>query len=131
MHLFDYSHIDHKLLLSARAGLVAIKRLIRHLAQLPQVLDPLFPVKSGFSDSTVALGYFGLLSPGNIHFDCVEAMHKDAGFVQALGGALPSSPTLRQRIEQRVSDWLPGAASTLGRSGCIYGTQRVVEHGCR
>lgn len=93
-------------LLSARVGLVAVNRLIRHHAQLPQVLDPLFPVKSGFSDSTVALSYIGLLSQGITHFDGVESMRKDASFVQALGGSLPSSPTLRQRIEQRASDWL-------------------------
>ena len=92
--------------LSACGGLVAINRLIRHHAQLPQLLDPQFPVRTGFADSTVALSYIGLLSRGITHFDGVEAMRSDASFVQALGGPLPSSPTLRQRIELRGSDWL-------------------------
>jgi Transposase DDE domain group 1 len=92
--------------LSARAGLVAINRLMRHHAQLPQLLDPQFPVKTGFADSTVALSYIGLLSQGVTHFDGVEAMRADTSFIQALGGPLPSSPTLRQRIEQRASHWL-------------------------
>jgi hypothetical protein len=79
---------------------------MRHHAQLPQVLDPLFPVANGFSDSVVALSYIALLSQGITHFDGVEAMRKDASFGRALGAALPSSPTVRQRIEQRGSDWL-------------------------
>jgi Transposase DDE domain group 1 len=105
-------------MLSARAGLVAINRLMRHHAQLPQLLDGAFPVKSGFTDSTVALSYIALLSQGVTHFDGVEAMRNDASFVQALGGPLPSSATLRQRIEQRASNWLESLFEANARLLC-------------
>lgn len=113
-------------ILSARVGLVAINRLMRHHAQLPQLLDPQFPVKSGFADSTVALSYIGLLSQGVTHFDGVEAMRKDASFVQALAGPLPSSPTLRQRIEQRASEWLGPLFEANARLLCRAKVRTVV-----
>ncbi|MGH8677346.1 MAG: IS1380 family transposase [Burkholderiales bacterium] len=93
--------------LTARAGLVAVAKLLRHHAQLPQVLDPKFPVPGGFADSAVAMSYVALLCQGVTEFDAIENMRGDATFAQALGmSSLPSAPTVRQRIEQRGQDWL-------------------------
>jgi len=93
--------------LTARAGLVAVGKLLRHHAQLPQVLDPKFPVAGGFADSAVAMSYVALLCQGITEFDAIENMRGDATFAHALGmPSLPSAPTVRQRIEQRGQDWL-------------------------
>ena len=94
--------------LSARAGLVAVTQLMRSCAQLPQVLDTQFPVTCGFSDSAVVHCYVSLLCQGITDFDAVENMRRDASFGYALKlPLLPSAPTLRQRIQQRATDWLP------------------------
>lgn len=93
--------------LTARAGLVAVTKLLRHHAQLPQVLDPKFPVSGGFADSAVAISYVSLLCQGITEFDAIENMRGDQTFAQALGmPSLPSAPTVRQRVEQRGQAWL-------------------------
>ena len=93
--------------ITARAGLVAVAKLLRQHAQLPQVLDPRFPVAGGFADSAVAMTYVALLCQGITEFDAVENMRGDPTFGHALGlSALPSAPTVRQRVEQRGQDWL-------------------------
>jgi hypothetical protein len=60
--------------LTARGGLVAVAKLLRRHAQLPQILDPKFPVSAGFADSAVALTYAALLCQGITEFDAVENM---------------------------------------------------------
>ena len=93
--------------LTARAGLVAVSKLLRHHAQLPQVLDPKFPVSGGFPDSAVAISYVALLCQGITEFDAIENMRCDATFAHSLGmPSLPSAPTVRQRVEQRGQEWL-------------------------
>lgn len=102
--------------LTARAGLVAVGKLLRRHAQLPQVLDPVFPVPGGFADSAVAMAYVALLCQGVTEFDAVECMRGDPTFAQALGlVSLPSSPTVRQRIEQRGQSWLMPLFEANGR----------------
>lgn len=94
-------------LLTARSGLVAVNELLRRYAQLPQRLDRAFPLRSGHPDGAVALSYIALLAQGITEFDAVEGMRRDPGFAHALGlEALPSAPTVRQRIELRGKDWL-------------------------
>ena len=86
---------------------MAVAELLRQHAQLPQVLDPKFPVAGGFPDSAVAMSYVALLCQGVTEFDAIENMRGDATFAQALGmPLLPSAPTVRQRVEQRGQDWL-------------------------
>ncbi|GMU42411.1 MAG: hypothetical protein AMXMBFR25_03970 [Lysobacterales bacterium] len=93
--------------MTARGGLVAVGKLLRQHAQLPQVLDPLFPAKTGLADGNIAITYCALLSQGVTEFDATENMRRDATFARALGlPALPSSPTVRQRIESRGQAWL-------------------------
>ncbi len=102
--------------LTARAGLVAVAKLLRHHAQLPQVLDPSFPVPGGFADSAVAISYVALLCQGITEFDAIENMRGDVTFAHALGmGSIPSAPTVRQRIEQRGQAWLEPLAEANAR----------------
>lgn len=87
--------------------MVAVSKLLRHHAQLPQVLDPRFPVSGGFADSAVAMSYVALLCQGITEFDAIENMRSDVTFAHSLGmPSLPSAPTVRQRVEQRGQDWL-------------------------
>lgn len=91
-----------KQILTARAGLVMVNQLMRHHAQLPQILDTRFPMRAGFSDSAVAMSYIALLCQGITHFDAVKNLRRDPSFGLALGlSELPSLPTVRQRIESR------------------------------
>lgn len=84
-----------------------MSKLLRHHAQLPQVLDPRFPVSGGFADSAVAMSYVALLCQGITEFDAIENMRSDVTFAHSLGmPSLPSAPTVRQRVEQRGQDWL-------------------------
>jgi len=93
--------------LTARAGVVAVAQLLKRHAQLPQILDPKFPVPGGFSDSTVAITYICQLAQDVTAFDSIENMRRDPSFAAALKiHALPSAPTVRQRIEARATDWL-------------------------
>lgn len=50
--------------LAARARLVAVNQRMRHHAQLPQILDPRFPMRGGFSDSAVAMSDIAPLCQG-------------------------------------------------------------------
>lgn len=94
-------------LLTARSGLVVVNQLLRRYAHLPQILDRAFPLRGGHPDGAVALSYIALLAQGITEFDAVEGMRRDPGFAHALGlEALPSAPTVRQRIELRGKDWL-------------------------
>jgi hypothetical protein len=50
--------------------------------------------------------YLGLLCLGKNDFDAIEGQRKDAFFARALGlRAVPSSPTLRQRMDTHAKDW--------------------------
>lgn len=94
-------------LLTARSGLVAVNQLLRRYAHLPQILDRAFPLRGGHSDGAVALSYIALLAQGITEVDATEAMRRDPGFAHALElEAIPSAPTVRQRIEARGQAWL-------------------------
>ena len=57
----------------------------------------------------VATAYLGLLCQGKTDFDHIEALREDEWFFQSLGlKAVPSSPTLRQRLDQGAQNpqWL-------------------------
>jgi hypothetical protein len=94
-------------LLTARSGLVAVNQLLRRYAHLPQILDQTFPLRGGHADGAVALSYIALLAQGITEFDATEAMRRDPGFAHLLElAAIPSAPTVRQRIEARGKEWL-------------------------
>lgn len=74
-------------------------------------LDAALPVKSGVANSDIVRSYVGLLVQGKSDFDAVENFRGDAFYKQALGiGLLPSSPTLRQRMDARAAAMFDFAA---------------------
>jgi hypothetical protein len=68
-------------------------------------LDAALPVRTGVSNSDIVRSYLGLLVQGKSDFDAIENFRGDKFFKQALGiGLLPSSPTLRQRMDAQAAD---------------------------
>jgi len=60
------------------------------------------PARNGVLNSDILRSYLGLLVRGESDLDAIEGYRGDTFFKQALGlGLLPSSPTLRQRMDAR------------------------------
>ena len=80
-------------------------------------LDAALPIKGGVANSDIVRSYLGLLVQGKSDFDAIENFRGDAFFKQALGiGLLPSSPTLRQRMDAKAAelfDFVPSMIQTL------------------
>jgi Transposase DDE domain group 1 len=99
------------------AGLALVGHYLNALQPLLRRLDAALPVKGGVANSDVLRSYLGLLVQGKSDFDAIENLRGDAFFKQALGiGLLPSSPTLRQRLDARAAalfDFVPPMIETL------------------
>ncbi|MFN3862637.1 MAG: IS1380 family transposase [Roseateles sp.] len=86
------------------AGLALVGHYLKALEPARRRLDAALPVRAGVSSSDIVRSYLGLLVQGKSDFDAIEGFRGDAFFKQALGIALlPSSPTLRQRLDARAS----------------------------
>lgn len=73
--------------------------------KLGGLVDTQFPVRSGVANSDILKRYLGLLCMGKNDFDSIEGFRDNAFFLRALGlRAVPSSPTLRQRLDSKASD---------------------------
>ena len=91
--------------LSNQAGLALIGKYLKRI-NLNALVDPGFPVRSGIANSDLLKSYLGLLCLGKNDFDAIEPQRADAFFARALGlRAVPSSPTLRQRLDAHASAW--------------------------
>ena len=91
--------------LSHQAGLALIGKYLKRI-NLNALVDPAFPVRSGVANSDIFKSYLGLLCLGKNDFDAIEGQRKDAFFTRALGlRAVPSSPTLRQRMDTHAASW--------------------------
>jgi Transposase DDE domain group 1 len=99
------------------AGLALVGHHLNQLAPVFKQLDGALPVKNGVANSDILRSYLGLLVQGKSDFDAIENFRGDAFFKQALGiKLLPSSPTLRQRMDARAGDlfdFLPTLTETL------------------
>jgi hypothetical protein len=63
-------------------------------------------VRLGVANSDILKSYLGLLCLGKNDFDVIEAFRDDDFILRALGlKAVPSSPTLRQRLDTHSSGW--------------------------
>jgi len=123
--------------LTAHAGLSLVGQYLKRFAQIDQVIDPRFPIaaKNGIATSSLIKAYVGLLCTGKSDFDAIEALRGDAFFRDALGlSAVPSSPTLRQRMDAlgeagdpHASDHRPSGA----RLRCLYPRQQRHAEGRR
>ena len=91
--------------LSNQAGLALIGKYLKRI-NINALIDPAFPVRSGIANSDILKSYLGLLCLGKNDFDAIEGQRKDTFFARALHlRAVPSSPTLRQRLDTHAPDW--------------------------
>ena len=91
--------------LSSHAGLAFIGKYLKRV-NVNALIDPKFPVRSGVANSDILKSYLGLLCLGKSDFDAIESFRNNAFFKRALGlGAVPSSPTLRQRLDTHAASW--------------------------
>ena len=87
------------------AGLALVGHHLKQLAAVFADIDRALPVRTGVATSDVLRSYVGLLAQGKSDFDAIENFRGDAFYKRALGiGLLPSSPTLRQRLDARAAD---------------------------
>lgn len=102
MRRIDVKQLDYDL--TPVAGLALVGHYLKALEPAWRRLDAALPVRAGVSSSDIVRSYLGLLVQGKSDFDAIEGFRGDAFFKQALGIALlPSSPTLRQRLDARAS----------------------------
>ncbi len=93
------------------AGLALVGHYLKALQPVLGRLDAALPVKSGVANSDIVRSYLGLLVQGKSDFDAIENFRGDAFYKQALGiTLLPSSPTLRQRMDARATEMFDFAA---------------------
>lgn len=86
--------------LTPTAGLALVGHHLRTIAAVLKDVDAAQPVRTGVASSDIVRSYLGLLVQGKSDFDAIENVRGDKFFKLALGiGLLPSSPTLRQRMD--------------------------------
>ena len=91
--------------LSSHAGLAFIGKYLKRV-NVNALIDPKFPVRSGVANSEILTSYLALLCMGKSDFDAIESFRTNAFFRRALGlSAVPSSPTLRQRMDAHGASW--------------------------
>jgi len=96
--------------LSSHAGLALVGKYLKRI-NINALIDPAFPVRSGVANSAILKSYLGLLCLGKNDFDAIENFRSNAFFMRALGlASVPSSPTLRQRLDIHAASWFDLAA---------------------
>ena len=91
--------------LSNQAGLALVGKYLKRI-NINSLVDPTFSDRSGIANSDILKSYLGLLSLGKNDFDAIEGQRNDAFFACALDlRAVPSSPTLRQRMDTHAASW--------------------------
>ena len=99
------------------AGLALVGHHMRRLSPVFKKMDEALPVRTGVSNSDICRAYVGLLVQGKSDFDAIENFRSDTFYKQSLGiGLLPSSVTLRQRLDARATelfDFVPALIETL------------------
>ncbi len=91
--------------LSSHGGLALVGRLFKRI-NLPAMVDPKYPLRSGIANSDILKCYVAMLTLGKNDFEAVEAFRKQRFAHQALGlRAVPSSATLRQRFDAMGCEW--------------------------
>ena len=112
--------------LTPTAGLALVGHLLKTISPALAELDAALPVRRGVASSDIVRSYLGLLVQGKSDFDAIENLRGDKFFKQSLGiGLLPSSPTLRQRMDAHAATFsgqvLPMIERLLSRQGPDYG----------
>lgn len=103
--------------LTPTAGLALVGHHLKTLAPVLAEVDAAMPVRTGVVTSDIVRSYLGLLVQGKSDFDAIENLRGDKFFKHSLGiGLLPSSPTLRQRMDAQalaVSGFVPAMIERL------------------
>ena len=103
MRPFIVKQLDYDL--TQVAGLALVGHHLNRVAPVFKQIDAALPVSGGVANSDILRSYLGLLVQGKSDFDANENFRGDTFFKQALGiTLLPSSPTLRQRMDARAAD---------------------------
>jgi hypothetical protein len=90
---------------SFHAGLALIGKYLKRI-NINSLIDPAFPVRTGVASSAILKSYLGLLCLGKNDFDVIENFRGNAFFMCAQGlSCVPSSPTLRQRLDTHAASW--------------------------
>ena len=101
MRRIEVKQLDYDL--TSVGGLALVGHYLKALTAQWARLDAALPVRGGVSNSDVLRSYLGLLMQGKSDFDAIEGYRGDKFFKEALGiGLLPSSPTLRQRLDAQA-----------------------------
>ena len=91
--------------LSSHAGLAFIGKYLKRV-NVNALIDPKFAVRSGVANSEILKSYLALLCLGKSDFDAIESFRDNAFFKRAPGlSTVPSSPTLRQRMDTHAPSW--------------------------
>ncbi len=91
--------------LSSHAGLALIGQYLKS-TKLKSLFDSAFPIRAGIANSDVLKSYIALLSLGKNDFDAIENFRDNDFFKRALDLThVPSSPTLRQRLDSFAAQW--------------------------
>jgi Transposase DDE domain group 1 len=102
MRAIQVKQLDYDL--TPTAGLALVGHFLKTLTPALADVDAALPVRTGVATSDVVRSYLGLLVQGKSDFDAIENLRGDKFFKQALGiGLLPSSPTLRQRMDAHAA----------------------------
>jgi hypothetical protein len=102
--------------LTSLAGLALVGQALHRFAQLPQLVDPSLPVRSGIPNSDVLMSMVVLICQGKSDFEVIERFRQDPFYPRALGlRGVPFSATLRQRLDRHAEDFLPIADTALTR----------------
>lgn len=93
----------------SHSGLALAGMALNRHCDLTANVDRHIPLRRhGISHGDVLRSLVGLLCLGKSDFDAVENMRRDRFFATALGiSTVPSSVTLRQRLDERANDFLP------------------------
>ena len=103
MRPFIVQQLDYDL--TPVAGLALVGHHLNLLAPVFKRIDTALPVAGGVANSDILRSYVGLLVQGKSDFDAIENFRGDAFFKRALDiKLLPSSPTLRQRMDARAAE---------------------------
>ncbi len=92
--------------LTSNAGLALVGQYFKRM-NIEARVDRKFSVgNGGITNSNILKSYLGLLVQGKNDFDAIESFRGDAFFKRSLGiQTVPSSPTLRQRMDNHAPSW--------------------------
>jgi hypothetical protein len=97
--------------LTSHSGLALVGMALNEHTDLTQTLKREIPHRHGIAHADVLRSYIGLLCLGKSDFEAVSGMREDEFFRTALGiGTVPSTETLRQRMDERAEVFLPMVA---------------------